>query len=604
MAYIATKATYIGEEEVKDENGKPVKKIKTDVDDVIFATGEVIVLIEEVNKGQHFDLSIEDKGSTYFAPTQIKIGDGIHSFQELNWLQTIDSNKIDTAVNNSVHKVVVPIISNFVNYQSKEILKELVSNNFFRINSVGGLIGFTTDSKEYAGKYCMSIGDNTSIEKTADGYTIGIGKNNLASSDYSLIIGTNNNSIYNYSYIFGDQNSSGGKYSFISGLQSSAGECSIACGIACHARGLASVSLGRNSDSYGDCSVSIGDHLIAVGENQTVFGKYNVDETEFDFHNLFIVGNGTDITNRSNAMVVDWNGNLSVKGGIMSIGDSNSVESSDDYGGGLLALGSHNTASGMYSVAIGEGNTASDTYASAIGFGNTASNDYSIAIGDSNAASGMYSIAIGERNTASGSYSLAFGMNNTANGSNSVCIGTGLTTSRDNQTVIGKYSHSSDDFAFAIGNGTGEHAWSDALIVDWSGNLYISGGIKTLNSAGIDSSSECLLSLGSDNTTSGHQSVALGDNLIASSQYQTVIGTNNKEDTSNRYIFIIGNGKSSGDKDRTNALTVDWDGNAVFAGDVTATMTDGSTISLIDIFNRIGTVEEQLATLVTPGGTA
>ena len=38
MAYIATKATYIGEEEVKDENGKPVvddngnpvKKIKTD----------------------------------------------------------------------------------------------------------------------------------------------------------------------------------------------------------------------------------------------------------------------------------------------------------------------------------------------------------------------------------------------------------------------------------------------------------------------------------------------------------------------------------------------------------------------------------------------
>lgn len=51
MAYIATKATYIGEEEVKDDNGNPVKRIKTDVDDVIFATGEVIVLIEEVNKG-------------------------------------------------------------------------------------------------------------------------------------------------------------------------------------------------------------------------------------------------------------------------------------------------------------------------------------------------------------------------------------------------------------------------------------------------------------------------------------------------------------------------------------------------------------------------
>ena len=77
MAYIATKATYIGEEEVKDENGKPVvddngnpvKKIKTDVDDVIFLTGEVIVLIEKINEDKHFDLSIEDEGSEYFVQT-------------------------------------------------------------------------------------------------------------------------------------------------------------------------------------------------------------------------------------------------------------------------------------------------------------------------------------------------------------------------------------------------------------------------------------------------------------------------------------------------------------------------------------------------------
>lgn len=34
MAYIAMKATYIGEEEVKNEHGNPVKRIKTDVDDV------------------------------------------------------------------------------------------------------------------------------------------------------------------------------------------------------------------------------------------------------------------------------------------------------------------------------------------------------------------------------------------------------------------------------------------------------------------------------------------------------------------------------------------------------------------------------------------
>lgn len=572
MAYIATKATYVGEDEILDENGEPivdennvpVKRIKTDVDDVIFSEGEVIVLIEKVTKGKHFDLNIEDEDSTYFAPTQIKIGDGIHSFQELNWLQTIDSNKIDTAVNNSVHKVVAPIISDFVNYQSKEILKELVSNNFFRINSMGGLVGFTTDSKEYAGKYCMSIGDNTSIEKKADGYTIGIGKNNLASSDYSLIIGTNNESIHDYSYLFGD-------------------------------------------------------HLIAASENQTVFGKYNVDETESDFYNLFVVGNGTDDT-RSNALTVDWGGNLSVKGGIMSIGDGNSVESSDGYGGGLLALGSNNTASGMYS--------------------------------------------------------LAFGMNNTANGSNSFALGQNLIASGEYQTVIGTNNKEEPySYVFIIGNGLvdgSDEDRSNAIAVDWNGHLEISGGIKTLGMNNYTKESEsdpghggviamgdrnsayglysvaigticssrgsyslsigdhCIsagdcsiamgkncstdydgenighyaISMGENNGSYGKNSVTIGKELTTFIDNQTVIGKYNdySNDAIRTYAFVIGNGTTV--IKRSNALTVDWDGNAVFAGDVTATMTDGSTISLIDIFNRIGTVEEQLATLVTPEETA
>ena len=112
MAYIATKATYIGEEEVKDENGNPIvddndnpiKRIKTDVDDVIFSAGEVVVLIEKINKDKHFDLSIEDEGSEYFAPTQIKIGDGFHSFRELKWLQTLDYNRVHSAIDKSVEE--------------------------------------------------------------------------------------------------------------------------------------------------------------------------------------------------------------------------------------------------------------------------------------------------------------------------------------------------------------------------------------------------------------------------------------------------------------------------------------------------------------------
>lgn len=368
MAYIATKATYIGEEGIYDENGNPVvdendvpvKRIQTDVDDVIFAEGEVIVLIEKITEGKHFDLSIEDEGSAYFAPTQIKIGDGLHSFKELNWLQTVDNSRIESAIDKSVEEHTINLsksyiqfkqevdtriqlqnqqISTFINIDSKKILKELVSNNFFRVNSWGGLIGFTTDPKEYASKYCMSIGDNKNIERKADGYTIGIGKNNLTSSDYSLLIGTDNESMFNYSYNFGNNNSNKGEYSFISGDNSYAGAYSISCGHWCNyglsvsgmqlgsytacfgnncsTFGNNSFSSNLGNSSYGDSAFSCGQGNISNGSASFTCGQYNTAEVDGSFacgrynislDNIFSIGNGTSDDNRSNAFEINNDG--------------------------------------------------------------------------------------------------------------------------------------------------------------------------------------------------------------------------------------------------------------------------------------------------------
>ena len=62
-------------------------------------------------------------------------------------------------------------------------------------------------------------------------------------------------------------------------------------------------------------------------------------------------------------------------------------------------------------------------------------------------------------------------------------------------------------------------------------------------------------------------SVAMGYNTMTNLDCQTVIGQLNKKDSTS--IFVIGNGTN--DSNRSNAFTVDWDGNTWAAGSITAT---------------------------------
>ena len=68
------------------------------------------------------------------------------------------------------------------------------------------------------------------------------------------------------------------------------------------------------------------------------------------------------------------------------------------------------------------------------------------------------------------------------------------------------------------------------------------------------------------NHTDGDYSVAEGMSTIASSEYQHVQGKYNIEDSSNTYAHIVGNGTKI--NARSNAHTLDWKGNAWYAGTV------------------------------------
>ena len=68
------------------------------------------------------------------------------------------------------------------------------------------------------------------------------------------------------------------------------------------------------------------------------------------------------------------------------------------------------------------------------------------------------------------------------------------------------------------------------------------------------------------NTASGVQSLAIGDHTIAASAEQMAEGRYNVSDSNGDYAHIVGNGTA--DDARSNAATLDWSGNAWFAGTV------------------------------------
>lgn len=94
----------------------------------------------------------------------------------------------------------------------------------------------------------------------------------------------------------------------------SLGQYSISIGSANTASGSMAVAIGNLNEVSGDYAVSMGYRTKASSANQYVFGKDNIEDTNRTY--LFILGNGTSASAKSNAMTVDWNGNITLTGGI------------------------------------------------------------------------------------------------------------------------------------------------------------------------------------------------------------------------------------------------------------------------------------------------
>ncbi|HZV71063.1 MAG TPA: DUF1566 domain-containing protein [Saprospiraceae bacterium] len=317
---------------------------------------------------------------------------------------------------------------------------------------------------------------------------------------------------------------------------------SFALGLDVMASGIGSTAMGSNTQARAHGSTSMGVGTRAKGFGSTVIGMYNdriITEDETDPQPttpLFIIGNGDNLSDRSNAMVVRKDGHVGIgtdapstylhvdvgthiSDGFLVQGNSSGSATVPDLGagnrmmfypakgafraGGVASAGWDNSFTGNYSVAMGYNTSARGSSSTALGIGSTAQGDYSLATGGSSIANGNYSTAMGKSTKATGINSIAMGEFTLAGGLNSTAMGY-LNLARSSQStaagtiniakgfssfVVGMYNDSlmtATETAvnpttplFIVGNGDGVAVGErhNAMVVRKDGNVGIGTNI-------------------------------------------------------------------------------------------------------------------------------
>ena len=341
--------------------------------------------------------------------------------------------------------------------------------------------------------------------------------------------------------------------------------------------------------------------------------------------NIQIYGEITQTKKIPNEFIEHLNDNI-LNGPIVgSLYGSLNANNKDKLGAGAVSFGANNIASGPFSFAAGSSNIASGVYAASFGYYNEASANAALALGGNTKAFGDQSLASGNDNIAygsdshaegtdvtaieqgthaeghntaanemyshsEGSYTLAYGafshaqgQGTLAYGMNSYSEGNGdrnefdvFLISEDNKHIFGikdyLYNNFLEKLKEAIKYG---RAYAIYSICDEKSQRYAAGVTKIVNCDESTITFEDKIeprtsndniqitalygsaSRGTNSHTEGYNSVAIGEN-------QHVQGKNNLEYSS--YAHIVGNGSDS--LSRSNAHTLDWNGNAKFAGDL------------------------------------
>ena len=349
----------------------------------------------------------------------------------------------------------------------------------------------------------------------------------------------------------------------------------------------------KQNSAFGAYSHAEGLGTIASGKAQHVQGKYNIASGDSA---AVIIGNGLSASERSNAFIMDWSGNAIFYGSVSAQSISGEVDyassagtAEKDYKGNVIDttynknitfydLNGDNTSAYTASaitnvvlvghsvktedktdtaqtiVNVGEifndysGNVATGQYSHAEGHATSAIGENSHAEGDETIASGNSSFAGGLKVQALGNYSFAFGNYNIVSASGAHAEGV-------NNKVYGKNSHA--EGAANASSGMNDHV--EGFNSYSSGFAAHAEGCSDARSRYSHSEGWRTSALTDGSHSEGKFTIASGASQHAMGRYNEVQG----ED----YVLVIGNGTQS---KRSNAMTMDWSGNVLTTGNVSA----------------------------------
>lgn len=242
---------------------------------------------------------------------------------------------------------------------------------------------------------------------------------------------------------------------------------------------------------------------------------------------------------------------------------SNRFITTNNFNMPMYAFGYGNIVSGTGDCAIGFLNKASKTTSMAFGFLNEASAGNSMAFGSSNKASGNSSMAFGNGCEASGPASMAFGNGCESSSYQSMAFGASCKSSGSQSMAFGYHCEASGNRgsfangALSIASGARSHADGDGCRAAATGSHVEGGGTYA-------------------NESQNYVHVGGVNNAVSTETGKTVDITryngdgtvfNTSTHTLGKYAEVIGNGDS--DQARSNARTLDWDGNEAIAGSLT-----------------------------------
>ena len=355
---------------------------------------------------------------------------------------------------------------------------------------------------------------------------------------------------------------------------------------------------GRAADAAAVSTALNGKVTAVTGKGLSTNDYTNEDkeavETAAAITNAESAGSGKALTAKTitNNKVVDWEFKFLPISGNADTGAAVIGKENVELNGRLLA----SSSTGLNAVAEGISTTASNNAAHAEGTGTIANHPNAHAEGLGTQAIANATHAEGTSTVASGDYAHAEGAGVQASGYAAHAEGGGTTVSGEYAHAEGSGSTASNNAAHAEGSGTqatansahaeggGAQATAYAAHAEGGGTIA-SGQCAHAEGGGTTASGAWSHAEGGSTCANGQGSHAEGTGTYAKNAYQHVGGKFNMHDPSRAnsdqigtYAEIIGNGTS--DTQRSNARTLDWQGNEALAGGLTLGMGTSDEITI------------------------